>query len=387
MSRRAARPSSARRSRFTWPVLDVSLCLGGREAYFAVGPLRQAIIVSVLVGFGLMAFGDDRLGRLGVPPAPIASLSALVVAEPEPEAEPTQEIMEERAATQMRYEALLARERRDIVDLRRRIAAVSRQRNEALDRADELADDVRALQSALSDGRAERRALSEEAERLRRDLAEVLRAAEAGSTRDAPAPRRLDPRGVTLSTASLAQPLLSDDLRSSDVARAIAPAGLAVSSVGAGVPFATDAPAHRSVPRPGAPAAPEAVNPLRDAGFGTEASSLPATEEPVPAAVTSVPRPAPRREEAPVIAELEEPAPSLGKPYLQAGVFTATAYGYRLHERLVDAGIVAEVLDTTFLGRPAVRVRVGPLQDADARRIALAELRRLGIDDAIPITR
>ncbi|MEL6266192.1 MAG: SPOR domain-containing protein, partial [Pseudomonadota bacterium] len=84
---------------------------------------------------------------------------------------------------------------------------------------------------------------------------------------------------------------------------------------------------------------------------------------------------------------LDEEATALqGDVYLQAGVFTAQSYGYRLRDNLAKVGIAADVLPTTFLGREAIRVRAGPFGTAEERQSALAELRRLGINDALPVS-
>ncbi|MEM6972267.1 MAG: SPOR domain-containing protein [Pseudomonadota bacterium] len=76
-----------------------------------------------------------------------------------------------------------------------------------------------------------------------------------------------------------------------------------------------------------------------------------------------------------------------GDVYVQAGVFTAKSYGFRLHENLTSRGIAADVLPTTFLGRDAIRVRAGPFETAEERRFAMTALRELGINDALPVSR
>ncbi|MEO1276851.1 MAG: SPOR domain-containing protein, partial [Pseudomonadota bacterium] len=76
-----------------------------------------------------------------------------------------------------------------------------------------------------------------------------------------------------------------------------------------------------------------------------------------------------------------------GSVYLQAGVFTRLSFGYRLRDNLRNAGIPAEALASTFAGKEALRVRVGPLEDDESRTAALTKLRSLGVYDAMPVSR
>ncbi|MEO1511143.1 MAG: SPOR domain-containing protein [Planctomycetota bacterium] len=88
---------------------------------------------------------------------------------------------------------------------------------------------------------------------------------------------------------------------------------------------------------------------------------------------------------APVAEQIEPPTALRGSAYVQAGIFTAKSYGYRLIENLAAVGLEASPVPTTFRGNDAIRVRLGPFQTAQERQAAIAELRKLGVSDAIPV--
>ena len=73
------------------------------------------------------------------------------------------------------------------------------------------------------------------------------------------------------------------------------------------------------------------------------------------------------------------------RPFVQAGIFAVEGNATRLIARLRAAGLPAEGKPFDFRGRPATRVVAGPFPTAEARDAALAEVRRIGPDDAVPV--
>ena len=126
----------------------------------------------------------------------------------------------------------------------------------------------------------------------------------------------------------------------------------------------------RAVPRrvPGTGAGGDAGS--RDAGDAGGATTLSAEAR---VAARSSPAESPAGDDA------------LARPYVQAGIFAVSGNAARLIDRLRAAGLPAAGKPFAFRGRPATRVVAGPFRSAAARDAALAEIRRIGPDDALPV--
>ncbi|MEO1775943.1 MAG: SPOR domain-containing protein [Pseudomonadota bacterium] len=171
-------------------------------------------------------------------------------------------------------------------------------------------------------------------------------------------------------------------------ASGVAPAGLAAgapASVPAPVPAHATQPqqvaALLSAPRPSRPSAP-APRPAASAPVPTPAAVSGATSDDAGTAAEDNTLGA-----AATSGVTVGGGNTRGSVYLQAGVFTRLSFGYRLRDNLRNAGIPAEALASTFAGKEALRVRVGPLEDDESRTAALTKLRSLGVYDAMPVSR
>ncbi|MEM6421718.1 MAG: SPOR domain-containing protein, partial [Pseudomonadota bacterium] len=224
-----------------------------------------------------------------------------------------------------------------------------------------------------------------------------------GAVGAAPAPG--GPPALTGSAVTFgATPSLSGPALVPPVGTASPSAGISTAGLGAGAPARPSLPsstgpsiAALSTEPAGQPATAPAPASQPSSAVGLSAGGVPApADRPADAtapadtlaAVTGAADAAEAAtEDATASAGLRGVSGSRGDVYLQAGVFVAQSYGFRLRDNLIAEGIPAETLPTTFAGREAIRVRVGPLGDDESRTVALATLRSLGVFDAIPVSR
>lgn len=88
-----------------------------------------------------------------------------------------------------------------------------------------------------------------------------------------------------------------------------------------------------------------------------------------------------------------EPAPrpapaasTLAKPFIQVGIFSIEENARDTAAALRQAGIVPTVLDQSLQGKRFWRVLVGPVGSATDRVALLKKIKRIGFDDAYPVT-
>ena len=93
---------------------------------------------------------------------------------------------------------------------------------------------------------------------------------------------------------------------------------------------------------------------------------------------TAAPVPAP----APIPAQTS----SLGKPYLQIGIFSVEANANRAANAMRNAGMMPEVKQQTSQGKTFWRVLVGPAASASERSALLARIKEEGFTDAYAVT-
>jgi cell division septation protein DedD len=80
-------------------------------------------------------------------------------------------------------------------------------------------------------------------------------------------------------------------------------------------------------------------------------------------------------------------ASSLDQPYIQIGIFSVEENATNTAETLRSADLMPTVYDQSTNGRRFWRVVVGPAQTAAQRNDILRAVRRLGFEDAYPVTR
>ncbi len=111
-------------------------------------------------------------------------------------------------------------------------------------------------------------------------------------------------------------------------------------------------------PIAGAAAAIDAADPSVEAGKVAAA-----------AAPTAAPAPAPKRS-------------SLGKPYIQIGIFSVKANANRTASQMRNDGMVPTVFEQKANGKPFWRVVVGPAQSSSERNTLLKKVKKAGFSDA-----
>lgn len=84
--------------------------------------------------------------------------------------------------------------------------------------------------------------------------------------------------------------------------------------------------------------------------------------------------------------DLNAPATSLEKPFIQIGIFSVEANARRTSELLASNGLLATVLAQESNGRPFWRVIVGPSPTSEDRAAVLSKVKTLGFADAYFVT-
>lgn len=82
---------------------------------------------------------------------------------------------------------------------------------------------------------------------------------------------------------------------------------------------------------------------------------------------------------------LQEPVSQLGKPFIQAGIFSKKTNADATAERLQSAGLTPETIEQQSRGQTIWRVVVGPAFTRSDRRGLLAQIRDLGFKDAYAV--
>ena len=118
----------------------------------------------------------------------------------------------------------------------------------------------------------------------------------------------------------------------------------------------------------------EPLDPIESAAASIEAP--PAATAPG----TASPAPAPKPAAAPARVS------SLGKPYIQIGIFSVEANAERTAAQMRNAGMVPTVLEQSANGKPFWRVIVGPAQSANERASLLRKIKDVGFSDAYAVT-
>jgi cell division septation protein DedD len=139
-------------------------------------------------------------------------------------------------------------------------------------------------------------------------------------------------------------------------------------------PVEEDAPAE--VEEIAAPAEIEAtaLDPVAGAAAAIDAAE--AGTAPAQAAPEASPKPA-----APA-----RPASSLGKPFVQVGIFSVETNARNTATALRQAGMVPTVLAQTSAGKPFWRVVVGPATTTSDLSALLGKIKGMGFADAYPVT-
>ncbi|MEM8624290.1 MAG: SPOR domain-containing protein [Pseudomonadota bacterium] len=381
------------------PDWELYLCGGRQMLHVTLTPHRQIALLAFvfLVTLGVRAAIEPPGRAVAAGPVADAAPEAAVAAVPSDAA--PKETAAAPVVDAEREGRLVARSR--VLDEREKELAARAERLARQERRLEGSDADRReaaklRDAALAEARSAERARDRLQQRLAKAEAQIIRLrterlTALGSQRGAvPSAGSI---GVALATAPR-----PDDFATADVgemlliatSQAFAPTGAATAGLGPAVverpsavaalgdalpqPSSAPLPAAVAVGRPGSAAAP-----------GVLVAALP--QAPVPATAPAVPAlPAgPARSEAAAL--IEAPTALRGAAYLQAGIFVATAYGQRLKDNLIAEGLEADILATRFRGEEAIRVRLGPFETAEARDTALETLRRLGINDAMPVAR
>ncbi|MGF1552289.1 MAG: SPOR domain-containing protein [Paracoccaceae bacterium] len=262
--------------------------------------------------------------------------------------------------------------------LRGDVARLNTERQEALDRLAETEGalvEARATIDTLGNEIAVLRAAREvEQGRLRlAALGGLPSAADLGFA--ALSPETL--AGAATAASAPGKPLMAapEETVRPDAPRATMAPGRAAPDVVPGVATPAVAP---GAPRPSGAASPNAITTAP-----VETDIVVATLDPAVALTEAVvPRPRTADVAPPVVVDKLR-----GAAYVQAGIFVLTSYGHRLRDRMEDAGLTAEILPTSFRGRAAIRLRTGPFANREERDSAIATLRDLGVDDALPVAR
>ncbi|MEM9781942.1 MAG: SPOR domain-containing protein [Pseudomonadota bacterium] len=425
------------------PTWEFMVGAGGRGFQLRVEPPIQfgvaGVLVLLLAGALALPGGDDVVAEAdqavvaeaapatpaeAVVVQPDETVIAAAVAQASAEESAERRALERRLATaKAELEALntnLATERAALRDSERRAEMLNARMQEAATGLDEARVSIETLRGRLSEQADEIRTLRQtiraSAAAEREANAAAAAAAAAGNQQSAVA-------GVGFGTPSIPQaPIalasIAPDSFSRPTTSLSGPDAIARTPV---TPRAAAPPTPRSpVSRPAAIGAASAPAPV--AQPGATAPAQPGAVVPTPAAVvavldvaneaetaqagddaaagdefgvgSAVTRASTRKPDDGLASLRSQPGSILdnaatlqGDVYVQAGVFTAKSYGYRLHKNLTDKGIAADVLPTKFLGKDAIRVRAGPFETAEERRSAMAALRALGINDALPVSR
>jgi cell division septation protein DedD len=145
-------------------------------------------------------------------------------------------------------------------------------------------------------------------------------------------------------------------------------------------PVEEDAPAD--VEEIAAPAEIEAtaLDPVAGAAAAIDAAEASA------AAAEAAPEASPKPESAPKPAAPARPASSLGKPFVQVGIFSVETNARNTATALRQAGMVPTVLAQTSAGKPFWRVVVGPATTASDLSAVLGKIKGMGFADAYPVT-
>lgn len=140
--------------------------------------------------------------------------------------------------------------------------------------------------------------------------------------------------------------------------------------------------------------APE-VEPTEVAAVAPEAEISETQLDPIAGAAAAIDATAPAAAEAPVVTAsapaAAAPAPkpkssSLGKPYIQIGIFSVEANAKRTADQMRNAGMVPTVLAQESNGKPFWRVVVGPAQTKSERTALLKQVKETGFSDAYAVT-
>ena len=140
--------------------------------------------------------------------------------------------------------------------------------------------------------------------------------------------------------------------------------------------------------------APE-VEPTEVAAVAPEAEISETQLDPIAGAAAAIDATAPAAAEAPVVTAsapaAAAPAPkpkssSLGKPYIQIGIFSVEANAKRTADQMRSAGMVPTVLAQESNGKPFWRVVVGPAQTKSERTALLKQVKETGFSDAYAVT-
>lgn len=172
---------------------------------------------------------------------------------------------------------------------------------------------------------------------------------------------------------------------SSDAAEALgmlagAPARLNVTAlrketVEVAPPPAEEAPEEVDAISAAAPVETATLDPISSAAAAIE--SAPAT----PPAGTATPAPAAEAEPAPARA-----SSSLGKPFLQVGIFSVQENANRAADLIRNGGMIPTIKKGEREGKPFWRVVVGPARSTTERSALLAKIKAQGFGDAYPVT-
>lgn len=134
----------------------------------------------------------------------------------------------------------------------------------------------------------------------------------------------------------------------------------------------------------GSAAAPEVETQPLDPVASSAAAAIARAEADDKPAARPARSPAPAAAPAPAEAPTPAPAPSAGAggSFIQVGLFSVEANAVSAADKLRGAGIVPSVVESSSGGELAWRVVVGPVNEAGDRTALLAQVKRLGFDDA-----